>query len=179
MNNDFSYKGNKYETLRGKVKWAKTHTPNKFGNWSVDVYPDEASLVRIQKLKEFPAVKNILKKDEDGQYMSFSRPTQKLVRGKMVMFERPLVLQRNPDDPEGEPTPLIDTLVGNGSDCDVLLEVYGWKGQPEKGIGPGRAARFKGLVVWNLVPFVSSKDYTVQERISVGELLAQPPMPQW
>lgn len=165
------------ETIRGKVKWAKTKTPNKFGRWSVDVYPDAEGLEKIQKLKESPAIKNVLKQDEDGKYMTFSRDTQKLIRGKMVMFEPPIVLQ--PDPNGGEPIPLIDKLVGNFSDCDVWVEIYGWNGDPLKGRADGRAARFKGLLVWNLVPFESKRDFTTEERIHVSALTNQAPMPQW
>ena len=167
------------ETIRGKVKWAKTARPNKFNKWSVDIYPDNAGLAKIAKLKEEPAIRNFLKRDDDGEYMTFSRDTQKLIRGKMVMFDPPYILQRNPDDPTGKPIPLIDKLVGNGSDCDVEIEVYNWAGDTTRGINPGRGARFKGITVWNLIPFETERDFTDFEIKHVSGLINQPPMPQW
>ena len=80
-----------YETLRGKVNWCKTKQLNKFGRWSVDVYLDDASIEKFKKLKEAPAIKNELKKDEDGYYVTFSRDPQKQIRGKIVLFDPPFV----------------------------------------------------------------------------------------
>ncbi len=155
--------------IRGKVKWAKTKIPNKFGKWSIDVYPDAEGLEKIKRLKEDPMIKNVLKKDDEGQYMSFSRDTQKLMRGKMVMFEPPIVLKA--DD-----TPLVDQLIGNGSDCDVLLDVYTFK-HPSLGTVM-RAARLHSIKVWNLVPFEPKKDFTEIEQIKLAELMQQP-QPSW
>ena len=45
----------------------------------------------------------------------------------------------------------IDDNIGNGSDCDVVVQVYTWGG-PVGGVAPGRAARWHGIKVWNLVP---------------------------
>ena len=157
-------------TLRGKVKWAKTHTPNKFGKYSVDLYPDDASRAKMQALKEAPGIKNTWKKDDDGEYMTFGREAQKLINGKMVTFAAPIVLKA--DD-----TPLTDKLIGNGSDCDIILEVYGFGGK--NNIAPSRAARLDSVKVHNLVPYEIKKDFTEEEQDRVRGLLEQPPMPSW
>ena len=170
MNTGYNYgKKTDYETLRGKVKWCKIKTPNKFGRWSLDLYPDDASLAKIKKLQEKPGIKNVLKKDEDGYFMTFIRDPQKLMRGKMVMFPPIQVL-----DKDDRPT---DVAIGNNSDCDVVLQVYAWGGS--NNIAPGKGARLHALKVWNLVPFEIKNDFTDEERKQVSGLLDQPPMPQW
>jgi hypothetical protein len=157
-----------YETLRGKVQWAKVKRPNKFGKWSLDLYPDEASLPKLHALKEDPAVKNHLRKDENGEFMTFSRDCQKLIRGKMVLFQPPQIL-----DKDNNP---IDAAIGNGSDCDVTIEVYIFENPQTK--LRGRAARLHAIKVWNLIPFDPERDFTTQEFVSVSGLLEQSP-PSW
>lgn len=159
-----------YETFRGKVKWAKTKAVNKFGRWSVDVYFDDASLEKFKKLKEAPAIKNELKKDEDGYYATFSRDPQKQIRGKLVIFDPPFVTGKD-DGP-------CNDNVGNGSDCDVVVQVYTWGGTGST-VAPGRAARWHAIKVYNLVPFEVQRDYTELEITNLRGLNEQPPMPHW
>ncbi len=157
-----------HETIRGKVQWAKVKNPNKFGRWSIDVYPDSESMEKVRKLKEDPAIKNTLKKDDNGEYITFSRDTQKLMRGKMVTFTPPIILDKNN-------APSTDSI-GNGSDCDVTLEVYGWPAAP--GRAAGRAARLHAVKVWDLVPFEARNDFTEEEQKQVRGLL-EAPAPSW
>jgi hypothetical protein len=166
--------------LRGKVKWAKVRNPNKYGKWSVDVYPDSNSMNTLNEelLSGGLKVRNILKKDEDGEYMTFSRDPQRLMRGKMVMFEPPQLMLKQ-EDGTIVPFNTPDQNIGNGSDCDVDLEVYTWDGNPTKGISPGKAARLQGILVHNLVPFEIKTDWTEEEQKSVRGLANQPPMAQW
>lgn len=164
-----------YETYRGKVKWARVKKPNKFGKWSVDLYPDAKSLPLVKKLKEEPAIKNFLKKDDDGEYMTFSRDVNKTMRGKLVMFEEPILLEPDPNN-EGKFIPFVDKMIGNGSDCDVQVEIYTFV-VPGTG-ARGRACRLKGMTVWNLVPFEMSQDFTEQEFKNVRGLINEP-RPSW
>lgn len=167
-----------YETLRGKVNWCRIDRPNKFGKWSLDLYPDSESMVKLNKLKETPAIKNVIKQDDDGKYITIHRDTQKLMGGKMVMFKPPIVLQRDPNG--GDPIPMKSgVLIGNGSDCSVEIEVYGWDGNQARGIMPGRAIRIYKVLVWNLVPYETRRDMPQEEQDYVRGLLEQPPMPQW
>ncbi len=160
-----------YETIRGKVKWCRNVQPNKFGRWSVDVYLDNPeSMAKWEKLKETPGVKNSLKQDEDGKFVTFSRDTQKTVRGKMVLFDPPFHVDANDAPAQGN--------IGNGSDCDVVLQVYSFGGG-NSGVAPGRAARFHGIKVYNLVAFEPMKDYTEQEITNLRGLNERPPMDQW
>jgi hypothetical protein len=160
----------KYVTLRGKVKWCRNKNVNKFGRWSVDIYPDDESLAIIDKeLKSDPAIKNTMKQDEDGKYMTFSRDPQRLVRGKMVLFDPPKTV-----DVKDAP---FDGNIGNSSDCDIVLQVYTWGGS--NNIAPGRAARLHAIKVYSLVEFDSNKDYTIQEHTDLRGLQERPPMPQW
>lgn len=128
--------------LSGKAKWARTQTPDKYSKWGLVLYPDAKSLEKIHKLKE-EGIKNVLKKDDDGYCMTFSRPTSKMVRGKVIGMSPPEVLNKEGTRPLGE-------LVGNGSDVTIKVETYG--GKTPVG-GTYKAARLASVRVDNLVPF--------------------------
>src|SRR5258706_11248600 len=86
-----------YVYLSGKCKWCKTTSPNQFGDWKTDLYPDDKSLIEIMKLKA-RGLKNTLKKDpleNDAAYMSFKRPMTKIMRGLPVTFGNPTVLNKD------------------------------------------------------------------------------------
>lgn len=155
-----------YVFIQGKTKWFRATTPNKFGDWSHDLYPNPESLDKIKALKEGPAgIKNVIKKDDDGYYLSFKRPTSKMIRGKLVGFAPPEVLdQAN--------KPLRDVLVGNGSDVTTKLEVYHYKTPIG---GEGSAARWLSSRIDNLIPFLPQKDsFTETEQKAINGLEEQP-----
>src|SRR6266700_176715 len=113
-----------YVFLTGKAKWFKHQLPNKFGNWSHDIYLNDESLERVKELKQdkgkTEGIKNNIKHDEDGDYISLNRPQQKMMRGKVVGFTPPILLDRNDEV-------LYDVAVGNGSDITTKLEYYTYK----------------------------------------------------
>src|SRR5690349_14026382 len=86
--------------LSGKCKHNWLVTPDtKFdaqGKWSIVLYPDAPSLAKIQELKErkggTDGIMNHLKKDEEGYYMTFTRPTQRIFRGIPTAFTPPILL---------------------------------------------------------------------------------------
>ena len=124
--------------FRGKVKWPKVYQLNKYGKWTLDLYPDADSLDKFKALK----VKNHLKKDEDGYYFSVSRPPQVSVRGKIFALTAPIVLDKN-----NIPTTVA---IGNGSDVTVKVDYYSYrKGTPDQGY----AMRLNSLRIDNLVPY--------------------------
>ncbi len=150
--------------LKGKCKWARTNTPDKYGKWGVVLYPDDASLETIRDLQT-KGIKNVLKKDEDGYFMAFRREQQKNMRGKMVGFAAPIVL-----DKDGQ---LLapDLMIGNGSDVTIKIEVYTYNVPAG---GKGAATRLVSIRVDNLVPYEVNRDFAPDEQKAVEGLREQP-----
>lgn len=131
--------------LRGKFKWVKhirpdtAFEPNK---WTVTIYPDEESLVKIKELKK-EGMQNHLKMDDDGQYMQFGRKTEQVRKGRKEGLQPPRVI-----DSKGVP---VETAIGNGSDGIIVLEVYRHKTSvPNQ---TKKAARWSKMRVDNLVEY--------------------------
>lgn len=137
--------------LRGKLKWVKHIRPDTAfepHKWNLTIYPDDESLLKIKALKK-EGMQNHLKMDEDGgQYMQFSRATERKSRGRVEGMRPPNVRDKN-----GVP---IEVMIGNGSDGVVELETYLHKTQVAG--QTKRAARWAGLIVDNLVEFKPEKD---------------------
>ena len=152
--------------IRGKCKWAHVHAPNNnFGDpfWKIDVYPDNDSLEKLRELKKDFGLKNWERKDDDGIYFTFRRPTEKFMAGRRVALTPPIVLDKD-DKLTTEP-------IGNTSDVTVKLEVYGYKtptGAKQK------AARLAAVRVESLVPFEAKRDFTDKEKEVVKGLAEQP-----
>lgn len=142
--------------LKGKAKWAnRLFVPDiEYKKWSLSLYPDAVSLETIRDLQA-QGVKNVVKKDEDGYHVNLGRPTEKVMRGKVVAFSPPVVL-----DKDGAP---FAGPIGNGSDVTVKMEVYS-HGTP--GGGKAKAMRLSSVRVDNLVPFEKS-DFTDEEQEQV------------
>jgi hypothetical protein len=163
-----------YIYLQGKAKWFKHQQPNKFGNWSHDVYLNEASLAKVKELQETKGktdgIKNALKEDDDGQFISLSRPQSKTIRGKVVGFAPPEVLGK-------DGLPLHDMLVGNGSDITTKVEYYTYR--KPYGDGRGSAIRWASTRVDNLVPFKTQRDFDPDQANLVGGLNDAPGQPEF
>jgi hypothetical protein len=86
--------------------------------------------------------------ETDGWYLTLSRRVSITVKGREVGLEPPKVI-----DKEGAP---ITVMVGNGS--DGVAKCVLWSFNPMPGIS-GKALRWEGLRVDNLIPFDSNKDY--------------------
>ena len=152
--------------IKGKFKYAPhVYNLNDFGKWVVCIYPDEESMKIVNKLKE-EGIKNILKKDEDGYYISFSRLPSIKAKGKEVLMTAPEVI-----DKDGKP---LVQPIGAGSDGWIKLEVYGG---PLRIGGRYKAARLCSVRIDNLVPF-EKKDFT-QSEIEKLEGLAEQPKMLW
>ena len=104
--------------LTGKCNWAKVYKPEaeydkSKHSWRIDLYPDD------QSWELFDKAGLALKKREDkegGKFVSFKRPTKKIIKDKIVELEPPKVL-----DFEGNP---MTDLIGNGSDVTIKVSVY-------------------------------------------------------
>lgn len=148
--------------LQGKGKWVKVYQPNMFNKWSLDLYLDADNVTKFNNMQ----VKNHLKKDEDGYYVTFSRATTRKVRGRDVPMAPPTVL-----DKDNLPTTVA---IGNGSDLTVKLEHYSYKVpmQPDK---KEFACRIAGVRVDNLVPFGDNS--RTDEEIKDVKIFKDKPIP--
>ena len=153
--------------LKGKAKWAnRLYVPDiEYKKWGLVLYPDVASLEIIRDLQA-QGVKNVLKKDDDGYYISLGRPTEKVIRGKVVPFSPPVVL-----DKEGNATTVS---IGNGSDVTVKIEAYA-HGTP--GGGKAKAIRLQSVRIDNLVPYAQDSFTAAEVEQTAG--LAEQPAPQF
>lgn len=134
--------------LSGKAKWCRLKKPDKFGNWSIQLYPDTESLARFQTLN----LKNEVNEDDDGKFIYLRRPVSKLMKGRVVEFTAPEVL-----DADGQPT---DVNIGNGSDVTVKLTVY--SGSSPRGSYVG--SRMEAIRIDKLVEFVPQENKDIADR---------------
>lgn len=149
--------------IQGKVSWFRPKVPNKWNKWSVQIHPNDKGLDLIRELQG-QGVKNVLKKDDDGYYTSFSRPvTKETSTGKILSFKPVEVF-----DMDGNP---YDGNVGNGSDVTLKLEVYQ---HATPGGGKAKAVRWLSARIDNLIPFESNRDLNAEEREASEGLDKQP-----
>ena len=135
-----------YVYLQGKAKWANrlARPDEKFNRWSVVLYPNAESLEKFKAL----GTKNVVKKDDDGYNITLSRPVNKMMRGKLIAFTPPEVI-----DKDKQP---LTAAIGNGSDVTVKIEAYSYT--PPTG-GKAKAIRLESVRVDNLIPFEPDTDY--------------------
>ena len=168
MSSDFIF-------LKGKSKWFRHQQPDPWGNWKHDLYLDKESIEKIRELQlpknNVQGIKNVLKKDEDGYYVTLRRPQQKMMRGKVIGFAPPEILDGATTLPDGSNPPLRDVLVGNGSDIVTKVEIYS---HPTPGGGRARAMRWLSSRIDNLVPFQSREELTDIEEKLTRDLADQP-----
>jgi hypothetical protein len=129
----------------GKVKQCRHNTVDAFNNWSVIFYPNEHSLEAFRNLKDEKGLKNEIKKDEDGYFIWCRRPQQKMIKGSLVGFAPPEVV-----DAEGKP--FGTDIIGDNSECTIKFELYSYF--PPSSRTPNHAIRWNGLKVNKLVPYV-------------------------
>jgi hypothetical protein len=131
-----------YEFVQGKLSDCYLVRPHmQFGKWIVILHPTPDSLEKIRDWQG-RGMKNVLKKDEDGYYTRFGCPVQRERKnGTMWAFEAPVVVDK-------DNRPMDGSIVGNGSDGTLKLEVYE-HGTP--GGGKAIAARLVGVRIENLV----------------------------
>lgn len=148
--------------FQGKAKWARLIRPDdKFNKWSIQLYLNPESLEKLRELQA-EGVKNPIKKDEDGYFANFSCPVNKLMRGKVVAFTAPKVV-----DKDGVP---YEKQIGNGSDVTIKCEKY-THGTPTG--GKAAAIRLKAVRIDNLVEFEQERDFTDNEKEAVAGLKEQ------
>ena len=123
----------------GKCKWARLNIPDeKYKRYKINVYLDEASK------KKFAESGSMLewRRDEDGEFITFGRPESKLMRGEIVKFGPPEIVDSN--------GVALEEYVGNGSDVTVKVSIYDYT----FGKKVGKGTRLEAVRVNNLVPYV-------------------------
>lgn len=157
---------NEWAFVQGKLKWCKLVQPDmKYGKWSVVVYPNNESLEKIRALQS-EGIKNVIKKDDEGYFTTFSRPIERTQNSKKVGMAPPIILQA-----DGK-TPLVGVAIGNGSDGTVKLEVY--QHAVPGGTKKAKAARLYSVRIDNLIPFEKSRDFDSEQKLMVEGLSEQP-----
>lgn len=166
MTDQRPYSKTQYIFVQGKVKWFRHTSADDWGFWKHQMWLTPESLEKIRELQA-EGIKNVIKKDEDGYFITIRRPTQKMIRGKVIGFAPPDVYL------EDGKTPARDIMVGNGSDVTSKLEVYS---HPTPGGGTAKAIRWLSSRVDVLVPFdaQNQSDLTEPEKRTQKGLDEQP-----
>lgn len=105
----------KYEYFTGPCKWAKLSTPDEFRGekkWKLNLYLDKTTKSQLKK----SGLQLKIREDEDGEYITLTRPVQKEFDDGVKDFEPPKIL-----DKEHNP---LDVLLGNGSKVTAKVLVY-------------------------------------------------------
>ncbi len=118
----------------GTAKWCKVEKPDpKFGNFEVNLYMDNPSWDRYAQSE----MQNKVREDEDGKFVTFRRPAQKLVKDELKKFGPPELLDEDGNEYEG--------LIGNGSEVTVKVSVYDTV--------KGKGSRLEAVRIDKLVPY--------------------------
>lgn len=121
--------------FEGKCAWAQLDKPDKFGNYSIQLYLDEDNLALYTKA----GIQSAVKEDDKGKFVRFKRVPIRIIKMKPVEFGTPTVF-----DKDGKSlSPGI--LIGNGSDVICKVDVY----ETAKGVG----ATLTAVQVLNLIPY--------------------------
>lgn len=102
--------------LSGSCRWAKLGKPDeKYGNYQIDLYLDTPSLDVFKK-----AQMSITLKDKgEGPFVSLRRPVSKLIKGELVNFGPPGLIDKDNEDLDP-----VQVSLGNGSKVTCKVIVY-------------------------------------------------------
>jgi hypothetical protein len=136
--------------ITGKAYWASIATPNTTfdpdGIWTVDVGNlDKDSIDQLKN--DGLTVKN--KGDDRGDFVTIKRKVRRK-DGQM---------NRTPDLVDAKKRQMTNTMIGNGSDVNVLYSTYDWEFKGRK----GTSADLKSIQVTNLIPFSSGDEESFDE----------------
>lgn len=131
--------------LSGKSHWATITTPNTTFEpvWSIDLALSGAELAKAQNLGL--AIKN--KGDDRGDFVSIKR---KVNRRDGSQNTAPALKDAQKRD-------MGNTLIGNGSDVNVLFKTFEWEYAGKSGVGTDLQA----VQVVNLIPYGADEDFDV------------------
>ena len=131
--------------LSGKAYWAAISNPNTTFEpvWQIDLALD--SKAKKEAIDLGLTVKN--KSDDRGDFVTIKRK----VKNKSGNENSPPMLK------DSEKRDIRGTLVGNGSDVNVLFKVYDWEYAGKKGKG----SDLQAVQVTNLVEYSEGEDFDV------------------
>ena len=138
--------------INGKAYWAHVVSPNTTfdsdGVWSIDVCNLDKKAVDIIK-KDGLSVKNDKDHPEKGDFISIRRN----VRRKNGS------LNRAPEVKDAQKRIMVNTLIGNGSEVNVLYSTYDWEYKGRS----GRSADLMQIQVVDLIPYSTDNDEDFEE----------------
>ena len=131
--------------ISGKAFWASISSPNETFEpvWSLDVALDATNKAKVQGLG-LP-IKN--KADERGDFVTIKR---KVFRKDGSKNDQPALK-------DAQKNPMGNTLVGNGSDVNVLFKTFEWEYAGKSGV----SADLQAVQVVNLIPYGDGEDFDV------------------
>ena len=129
-------------TLSGKAYWASVTNPNTTFEpvWSVDLAVKDGELDKARQMNL--SIKN--KSDERGDFVTIKR---KVNRKDGSENQRPALMDSNKND-------MGNTLVGNGSDVNVLFKTYEWEYAGKMGIG----TELQKVQVTKLIEYIDNSE---------------------
>jgi hypothetical protein len=140
-----------------------------WGKYTAMIYPLPGE--DLEKVRELAAkgVKNMIKKDDDGYYVTYSRPSEKTDKNGRKFGLAPVEIMLK------DGSPFLGN-VGNGSDGTLKLEVY----QHSTPSGSKTyAARLMAIRVDELVPYEPNRDMQKDQLMAVEGLQFSPAQPNF
>ena len=137
--------------ISGKAYWASITAPNTTYEpcWTIDVTLDEENYKKV--IADGVPVKN--KSDERGNFVTIKRKVDGKNGPKLA-----------PELVDAQRQPMFNTLIGNGSDVNVLYRPYDWNHEKRS----GRSADLQKVQVVNLIVY-EPKDSQEPEDFEVLE----------
>jgi hypothetical protein len=135
---------NKLDTLKGKSGWTHVFQPGKFGKWTISLNLDNESLTKVLAWKK-EGIKNELTKDDDGYWVTISRPTfyEDKLKNRIAVVP-PIIV-------DADNKQMAETRIGRGSDVEVKVELRDFTAPITK--IKAKSMRLVGVKIHNLVTF--------------------------
>ena len=131
--------------IKGSAYWASIVSPNTTfdsdGVWSVDVGNLDKKNLGIAK-DDGIEIKN--KGDDRGDFVTIKRRVRRKDGG----------MNKAPEVKDAQKRTMINTLIGNGSEVNVLYSTYEWEFKGRSGV----SADLRAIQVTNLVPYNTDAD---------------------
>jgi hypothetical protein len=129
--------------IKGSAYWASIVSPNTTfdsdGVWSVDVGNLDKKNLGIAK-DDGIEIKN--KGDDRGDFVTIKRRVRRKDGG----------MNKAPEVKDAQKRTMINTLIGNGSEVNVLYSTYEWEFKGRSGV----SADLRAIQVTNLVPYYNT-----------------------
>ena len=126
--------------ISGTAYWAAITNPNTTfdsdGVWTVDVSNLDKKNLAVVK-KDGLAIKN--KGDDRGDFVTVKRKVRRKDGG----------MNKAPEVVDAQKRNMIGTLIGNGSEVNVLYSTYEWEFKGRSGV----SADLRAIQVTNLIPY--------------------------